>query len=256
MIDVHSHILPELDDGAQNLELAISMLKESALHGVTDVVSTSHCYPKTETDIKKFLHKRKSSYDTLCSGIDSVDTSLPNIHLGCEVNMLTDISDYDSISALCIENTEYILVEMPYSPWSEWMIDSIYKLTLRGLKPIMAHIDRYTSQNKENLMALLELDVIFQVNADLFLNKKMKKTADKLINDGYVHIIGSDMHSMGIRKPNLQNAKEEIVSRYGLEFFNQMQENARYILKNEDIPHRSLAINKQHRTILNFLRNK
>ena len=142
MIDVHSHILPELDDGAQNLELAISMLKESTLQGVTDVVSTSHCYPKTEADITNFLHKRKLSYDTLCGGTNSDDTSFPHIHQGCEVNMLTDISDYDNIAALCIENTEYILVEMPYSPWSDWMIDSIYKLTLHGLKPIMAHIDR------------------------------------------------------------------------------------------------------------------
>ncbi len=256
MIDAHSHILPELDDGAQSLELALNMLKESTLQGVTDVVSTSHCYPKTEAEIIEFLNKRKSSYDILHSGMESIDTSLPHIHQGCEVNMLTDISDLENISSLCIDNTDYILIEMPYSPWSDWMIDSVYKLILRGLKPIMAHIDRYTSQNKENLMALLELDVIFQVNADLFLNKKMKKTADKLINDGYVHIIGSDMHSMGIRKPNLKNAKVEITSRYGLEFFNEMQENARYILKNEDIPHRRLTIKKQHCPIFNFLKSK
>ena len=153
MIDVHSHILPELDDGAQSLELALNMLKESTLQGVTDVVSTSHCYPKTEADIINFLNKRKSSYDVLCSGMESIDTSLPHIHQGCEVNMLTDISDFENISTLCIENTNYILIEMPYSPWSDWMIDSVYKLILRGLKPIMAHIDRYTSQNKENLIS-------------------------------------------------------------------------------------------------------
>lgn len=233
---MHSHILPNIDDGAWNVETSVKMLTQSYLQGVGSVVSTSHCYPKAPESIEHFLLRRKAAINELNSAISESD-AMPQIYEACEVNMTTDISELRNISKLCIENTDYILVEMPYTPWKEWMIDSVYKLTLQGLKPIMAHIDRFVTQNPELLNGLFELDVLYQVNAELFLDRRMTKAADKLIENGRAHILGSDMHNLDKRKPNLKEAGNVITSRYGNICLEQMTENARSILNNEPIPH-------------------
>lgn len=236
LIDMHSHILPNIDDGARDIETSVKMLTQSYLHGVGSVLSTSHCYPKAPESIEHFLLRRKAALNELNSAISESDT-MPHIYEACEVNMTTDISELRNISKLCIENTDYILVEMPYTPWREWMIDSVYKLTLQGLKPIMAHIDRFIAQNPELLNSLFELDVLYQVNAELFLDRRMTKAADKLIENGRAHVLGSDMHNLDKRKPNLKDACDVITLRYGHICLEQMIQNARSILNNEPIPY-------------------
>ncbi len=255
MIDFHSHILPDVDDGALNIKTSLDMINESKAQGINTIVSTSHCYPKCEESIEHFLLRREAAYKQLCNEMATSDTTFPKIHKGCEVNMLTDIAELKNICDLCIENTNYILVEMPYTPWKEWMLDSVYKLTLLGLRPIMAHIDRYTLQDIENLSNLVDFGVVFQINGELFLDKKMKKIADKIMNDSYAHILGSDMHSMNKRKPNLAEAKEAIIYRYGKECFEQMKENANCILNNEEIKCRTLTLKKQKSKLFNIFQD-
>ena len=162
MIDCHSHIIPNIDDGAESVEMAMEMLKQSAKHGVTDIISTSHCYPRYAQSIDHFLEKRTNGFEMLKDAIKESNIDVPRIHLGSEVNMITDIAEFSNISKLCIEDTKYILIEMPYTPWKEWMFDSVYRLTLMGLKPIMAHIDRFLFQDKALLDTLFELDA--QIN--------------------------------------------------------------------------------------------
>ena len=252
MIDFHSHILPDLDDGAKDLKTSLNMIRESSVQGINTIVSTSHCYPKNEESVEHFLCRREIAYKQLSDEIANSDTTLPRIIKGCEVHMLTDLGELKNICELCIENTNYILVEMPYTPWKEWMLESVYKLTLSGLRPIMAHIDRYTLQDIENLSSLVEFGVVFQINGELFLDKKMKKTSDKIMYDSYAHILGSDMHSMNTRKPNLGEAKDIITTRYGTECYEQMQENAYSILNNQEIKHRTLNIHKQKSKLFNI----
>ncbi len=252
MIDFHSHILPDMDDGAKDIKTSLDMLRESSIQGTNTIVSTSHCYPKNEESIKNFLLYREVSYQQLSDKIKKSDIALPKIIKGCEVNMLTDLSDLKNIYSLCIENTNYILIEMPYSLWKDWMLECVYKLTLLGLKPIMAHIDRYTIQDIQNLSSLVEFGVVFQINGELFLDKKMKKIADKIMYGSCAHILGSDMHSMNVRKPNIAQAKDIITTRYGAQCFEQMKENAYAILNNQDIKYRTLNIHKPKKKLFDF----
>lgn len=235
MIDFHSHIIPGIDDGSENVEMSLEMLRQSTQHGVTSVLSTSHCYPRYPESIDHFLDRRRRGMAVLSKEIENSDMSLPKICLGCEVNMYTDIAEFENISDLCIENTNYIMVEMPYEPWKEWMIDSVYKLTVRGLRPVMAHIERFLMQDAAMLNSLYELDVLYQVNADLFIDKHMAKLADKLLSDGHAHVLGSDMHNLSTRRPNMGEAYENIIKRYGedcIEFFTL---NSEKILNNEPV---------------------
>lgn len=242
MIDFHSHIIPAMDDGSESVEMSLEMLRQSTQHGITDVVSTSHCYPKSSDSIDHFLERRSRGMELLSQAIAVSDMSLPKIHLGCEVNMYTDIAELSNIEDLRIENTDYIMVEMPYDPWKEWMIDSVYKLTVRGLKPIMAHIDRFLMQDSAMLNSLYELDVLYQVNADLFIGKHMERYADQLLSAGHAHVLGSDMHNLTLRKPNMDKAYENILKRYGTDCIDYFTKNSVRILNNQPIEQASFQI--------------
>lgn len=235
MIDCHSHIIPNIDDGAESVEMAMEMLKQSAKHGVTDIISTSHCYPRYAQSIDHFLEKRTNGFEMLKDAIKESNIDVPRIHLGSEVNMITDIAEFSNISKLCIEDTKYILIEMPYTPWKEWMFDSVYRLTLMGLKPIMAHIDRFLFQDKALLDTLFELDVLYQVNAELFLAKNVSKFANDLLTSGHAHLLGTDMHNLSDRKTTMDAVYENIMKRYGQGCIDYFNENARCVLNDEPI---------------------
>lgn len=225
MIDFHSHILPGLDDGADDIITALKMLKRAKCDGIDIVVSTSHAYIGDESDIDKFLMRRNKAYDELQKAITSDGGDFPEIRLGAELHLKQYIGKYESVSKLAIQGTDYILLEMPYSGWNQELYEAVYNIQVMGLKPIMAHIERYMRYRSEfhNLKAL---DVIFQVNADAFTHKPMRKTMLDLFYDGYVHILGSDMHNLDERKNKLKECIEVIGERFGREFEMYVRENA------------------------------
>ncbi len=243
MIDFHSHILPCMDDGAKDATMSVKMLKNAYEQGVRCVVASSHCYPRNEESVNHFIKKRNESYNLLKNAI-AQENDIPKILLGCEINITTDISEFSNLNELCIENTNYLLVEMPHGPWEDWMVDTVYKLTLMGIRPIMAHIDRYMYHNQQLFAALSELDVIYQVNTDLFLAKGVKKITKLLIDSGHVHILGTDMHNLTSRKPNMGDAKKVITKRYGNVLFDELCKNSSAVLQNETIPYHFLTEKK------------
>lgn len=236
MIDFHSHVLPAFDDGAKTIAAAMEMLCLCAEQGVSKIVSTSHCYPRAELSLTHFLDRRRNRLSQLEAAIkESGRTDLPELILGCELNMFTDVSQYEQVNDLCINNTKYLLLEMPYDSWKDWMIESIYQLNLRGIVPVMAHIERFLDKDKSFLESIAELDVLYQVNAEAFLDKRMKKQVDGLFEKNRVHLIGSDMHNTDNRPPNLPKAKDAIIRNYGEKCWQYLQNNAKAVLAGEDI---------------------
>lgn len=235
MIDCHAHILPCFDDGAKDVETSLKMLSESRTQGVDKVISTSHCYPKSADSILHFVSRRENSFRQLMSETEKDKEKYPQIYLGCELNMLTDVSEYRETRLCCINKTDYILIEMPSAAWKEWMIEAVYKLTVRGYKPIMAHIDRYMNQQREMLEALYELDVLYQLNTEAFLSPAVSKQVRKLLENGRAHVLGSDMHNMESRAPNMKAAVKEIIRNYGSECAGYFEQNAMKIINGEEI---------------------
>lgn len=233
MIDCHSHILPHFDDGAKTTETALEMLSESFLQGVTDVISTSHCYPKCAEDIADFIAERNKAFNQLKTAVKNSKRELPKIYPAAEVNMLTDVSEYDGIADICINNTDYVLIEMPMTAWKDWMTEAVYKLTVKGYRPVIAHIDRYLSQEKSRLRALDELEVVYQINTDAFIDSHMRNYAFEMIEKGRVHLLGTDMHNLKSRKPNMKEAADILRKNFGEECLEYFTENARAVLNGE-----------------------
>ena len=235
MTDFHSHILPGIDDGAKDCEMSVEMLDMSIKKGVKRIVLTPHCYPLSSKDINKFIEQREKALYEFKNAAVEKNIILPELVAGCEVHLSSDISKMRAVEKLCIENTKYMLLEMPSSPWNDSVIDSVYKLSLLGITPIIAHDERNLIQKEEIRNSLYNLDVLIQINASSFGVPQLKKYIDSMFRQGMLHIIGSDMHNCQSRPTEMDKAKKYIVKRYGSECLDYLMNNAEIILSGEEL---------------------
>ena len=203
MIDIHTHILPGIDDGSKDVEMSVAMLREQARQGIDEVVFTPHFYAH-EVSPDYFLRRRNRAWEELKPHMEA---DFPKVHFGAEVLYFNGMGKVDDVKKLCIDDTDFMLLEMPYSRWTSQMVDDIYELMYgQNLKIIMAHIERCMFfQPKELYDDLLENGVVMQSNVSFFTEWKTKAKAKHLFNRGRIHIIASDCHNMTSRAPNLTN---------------------------------------------------
>lgn len=236
MIDFHSHFLPGIDDGAKDLEESLKMLSISKDCGVDTVVSTSHCYAyEGSRSIQEFLSKRNDAYSQVSDAIKRADRAYPDIVLGCEVHLVPNLSTFPELPLLCIQDTDYILLEMPSSDWKDEDFEEIYHITTLGLKPIIAHIDRYFSMESQ-FSDLFSLNPLFQANADAFILRDTRRKLYKLFEKDALHILGSDMHNTSSRPQNLALGYAAVKRKLGKEYADYLDFSSRKVLKNEIVP--------------------
>ena len=210
LIDIHSHILPEMDDGAKNLGESKKILKMLKEQGIDLVVATPHFYPM-DMSLEDFIEKRESRLELLKEDIKGQD--MPEIFLGAEVYYFTGIGKSDLIKTLAVENTNYLLLEIPLENVTESLIRDIRDIR-ENLKliPIIAHIERYVKVKRfKQLLKLVEEGVcLAQINTSAVIKRSFKKTARKLLKSGYIAFLASDAHSSEHRPPHFDEAFLEI----------------------------------------------
>lgn len=193
MIDFHTHILPAIDDGSRNLEESLEILYRQQEAGIEIIIATPHFYPNQT--IETFIKARKDALETL---EEEIQKRKLHLRLGAEVLLSVDTWKLEGLEALCIEGTHYILVELPYSYWSDWVYASVEKLIIaKGLTPILAHVERYDAVEEEpnRLLPFLEMGCILQANTISFHQESSKrKLALKLVKHGFIQLLGSDVH--------------------------------------------------------------
>lgn len=227
IVDFHSHILPSIDDGSKSVEMSLQMLQEEARQGVEVVCLTPHFYPSHDKP-DRFLEKRQEAYQKLT---EQLTNDLPKLVLGAEVYYFHGISQWQGLKDFAIENTNYVLIEMPMPPWTKQMVEEIDMIYSNlGLRPIMAHIDRYIQPFRTHgILKMLEgMNVLVQANASFFLEKKTSRFARKLLKQEVIHVLGSDVHNLDSRPVNMLEALEKIERKLGkeeidrIEFYNSM----------------------------------
>ncbi len=233
MIDFHSHILPQVDDGADCVETSLSMLRESFLQGVDVIVSTSHFYADEDYP-QRFLERRMKAFKTLQNAMLLQAEVFPRIILGAEVLYFPGISQAEELSSMMIGASRCMLVEPPMANWTDSMLDEIFQMG-KNLKcrPVIAHVDRYMTCLKEEslITRVLEREMLVQVNAGYFIDPATTKSAMKHLRQGEIHLIGSDCHNMSTRAPNLGQARR-IARTFGLQKeFEMLSRNAALLLK-------------------------
>ena len=211
MVDYHSHILPEMDDGADSVETSLAMLRESSRQGVDLICATPHFYADEE-DPKSFLQRRSEAYSRLREAMGD-GKGYPDILLGAEVLYFPGISVAEEMRELCLEGTFFLLVEPPMLPWTDAMLDEI-EACVSSLHciPVIAHIDRYMRllNAPELLNRVMGRKMLIQANAAFFLHRQSQDAALDSLRHGRIHFLGSDCHDLTGRPPNLGAALDVI----------------------------------------------
>lgn len=206
IIDFHSHILPNIDDGSDSVETSLNMLSTMHNQGVNAVVATPHFYAHKDR-VDPFIQKRQSSFELLEKSLPDI---CPDILLGTEIAYFRGISSAEEVKKLTIEKTGILLLEMPFQKWNDEIIGEVKHLVnSRKFAVMIAHLDRYLDikDNKPFIKKLLSLPVIVQLNASAFLDHKSKRKTIKLAEKQDRVVLGSDAHNMNSRPPILGEAR-------------------------------------------------
>lgn len=238
VIDMHTHILPKIDDGCGSSDESLELLRALWAQGVKKVVATPHFYASKD-DPESFLERRAASAARLAERIDGImqdgesECGMPSLYLGAEVEYFNAMYICRSLDDMCIKGTRYLLVEMPFYKWTSAMIDELRLIiNNRGIVPIIAHIDRYFSNfNQQMLDELVRMGVIIQCNASAFLSIMTRSKVLTMLEEGKIHLLGSDCHNMGKRAPRIDEAATVIEKKNGALPLMMMLERGEHILE-------------------------
>lgn len=234
MVDIHTHVLPRIDDGPEKLEDSIDLIKTLVDSGVTDIVSTSHYYSES-ISFDSFIGRRARRLDEVRQAIKEHNIPV-NIISGAEVNISKLLLNLDSLKDLCFENTNRILLEIPHNETNlEKALDLIEKIiSYYNVVPIVAHVERYSffSKKIKNLNYLKEMGCTLQVDAHcLFERFGQKRFVLKAIDEGLVDVVASDCHDTNTRPPNLADAYAVISKKLGDGVVQTLKDNAAQLIK-------------------------
>ncbi|MBE6837499.1 MAG: histidinol-phosphatase [Ruminococcus sp.] len=232
-IDFHSHILPGIDDGSRTIDESIEILDKMADDQVDIVIATPHFYPH-EISAEKFLKKRDEAYERLKPYLKPRH---PEILLGAEVLFSSSLIDNKYLSDLCIQGTEYLLLEMPYVRLTRSILDGVEELIdSSDLKFMIAHVERYLSfTDFEDIEKLMSFDVIGQLNAKSFEDRKKRKNCLKLLKKNFAHVIGTDFHRINRGDRPLSYGYDMVAKKMSDEAVDMLLNNAFKVIKNRDI---------------------
>ncbi len=195
MIDFHTHILPNLDNGARNIEEAHNLIKEAKIAGFDQIVYTPHYIEDYyETSVKE----REVWLDTFSKKFDDIKDI--KTYLGSEIFLSDNIMKLlEDAQASTINNTSYVLFELPLDKEPLNLYDIIYKMRKNKVVPILAHAERYPyiQREPELLYNLVEKGVYIQADYGSVIGengKRAKMIIDKMLENNLVHFLGSNAH--------------------------------------------------------------
>ncbi len=187
-IDFHSHILPGCDHGSDSLQTSLKQMHMAKNAGVNIICATPHFYPDQES-LNTFLKRRKKCYDVLRESLAEDD---PIVLCGAEVLVCDNIDKLKDLHKLCLENTNYLLIEMPFYKWSTDIVNTVERLSdIKDIVPVMAHADRYRT---EDVQKIIDLGIDLQLNTSSLCNRFKNHRLKKWLASGYVIALGSDIH--------------------------------------------------------------
>lgn len=213
MIDIHSHILPRVDDGSASPEETVKLLEMSRAQGVTHMVATPHFYADKDSP-ERFLARRQKALERF-----TVDpATMPQLLVGAEVAYFKGMSGCEDLIPMAFGSAELLLVEMPFAPWTDRIVEDVLAIHRQlGLQPVLAHVERYSGANQffHYRDRLLGGGVLFQCNAAAFLSFFGSRRYLELLEEGQLHFLGSDCHNTGSRPPKLDQAAKVIEKKLG-----------------------------------------
>jgi protein-tyrosine phosphatase len=238
MIDIHCHILPGIDDGAQNEEDSIEMAKMAVSEGVTHIIATPHHKNRHWDNEKPSILQAVETLNALLTQNELPLTILP----GQETRIYGEmIADYEAGELLTLNNSgKYIFVELPSNHVPRYTKQMLFDLQMIGLTPILVHPERNSEliEHPDMLYNFVKNGALTQVTAGSVagdMGKKIQKFSNQLIENRLTHFVASDAHNTSTRPFRLRGAYEEIEGRFGTDARYMFQENAQLLTEGKNV---------------------
>ena len=238
MIDIHSHILWGMDDGAESLEISMSMASTASKEGIKTIIATPHCMEYEDPIL--FSQKVRDKCLLLQENLDKKEIPI-DIIPGTEVYIDPFMPDKEGFDNLVLGGTQYILVELPMNGIPLYVDDFIFHLRLKGLTPVLAHPERNARIMEDpNILAkLIELGSLAQINTGSitgFFGSRVQKSARNILTHNMGHVLGTDAHSDDKRGPYIREAVKTLKNWLGKERAEEIAKtNPKSIIENDDL---------------------
>ncbi len=236
MIDLHTHILPRLDDGARSLDESREIARVSRANGVSTIAATPHVrrdWPTTADEMERRVDEVRRDLDR--AGID-----VEVLH-GGEVDLeeLQGLSRDELARFTLAQNGRYLLVEVPYVAWPLALSRTIDELRTAGVTPILAHPERNPDvhENPSLVADAVAAGALVQLTAaslDGRLERRAQAASRRLLDAGLVHVLASDAHSPNVREAGLRRAAEKLGDKALARYLT--EEAPAAIVAGEDVP--------------------
>ncbi|MCL4534075.1 MAG: hypothetical protein M1370_02820 [Bacteroidetes bacterium] len=208
MIDLHTHILPGLDDGAQSVAEALEMARVALADGIHTVVATPH-----------FGLEKGFAWEEVLAAVDTLQAALTEAGLGLRVLPGAELMISPELpqllgrdGAYSLNGSRYVLIELPLQQYPIYTEQVLFELQLKGLMPILAHPERNTQiqSDLDTLGRMVQRGALVQLTTGSLLGHfggRMRQTAETILTHRMGHIIASDAHSPQQRPPTLAEAR-------------------------------------------------
>ena len=219
MIDIHCHILPEVDDGSRSLNESIEMAMIAKEQGITKIVNTSHYHPDFRYKKGEELLKELEDFNNVLKE-NMIDIE---VLIGNEIYYTKDlIKEIDELDFYTLNNSRYILIELPPTNFPKDLCNIVYELKEKNYIPVFAHVERYreVQEKPELIYEVINAGAIIQVNSHSILGKsgkELQKVCNTLLNRNMVHVVGTDAHSSKRRTPIFLDAYKYVSEKYSKE---------------------------------------
>lgn len=239
MIDIHSHVLFDMDDGAEDIETSIELCRDSYMNGCDSLVLTSHFFDYSH--LEDFVEERDMRITLLREALAKENIPL-EVLPGAELFLSDRVFGADTLDELTINGTKYMLCEMPLNPFDTRNVTRWFdELFDRSYIPILAHPERYYEfhQNYQLIDELIERGVIFQVNIDSLIGEngpEAQEMSIDMVRRGIAQIIASDAHDLDYRHTRLVEKLNQLPNEITEEHVEKcLIENPQKIINNQDI---------------------
>ena len=234
MTDLHTHILPGMDDGPKDVETARQLLNMQLRQGVRRIALTSHYHPELEP-LDAFLLRRESAFEEL----QKVCPLEPTLKKGCEVYFTPALLNLDA-AKLCLEGTSVLLLELPVLQKPAFLAEVLTGLARRGITVLIAHAERYQYVRRDPgiLARWKELGAVIQLSAGAMTDDPL---ARKMVKWGLADVLASDAHSPRYRLPDLKKG----LSALDGETAGALERNADLLFSGRQIPKRPVHVPKK-----------
>jgi protein-tyrosine phosphatase len=238
MIDIHSHILPGVDDGAQTIDDAIAMAHAAASEGITKIIATPHHKNGNYENPKQKILQHVDRLNAVLKERNIPLTVLP----GQEVRIYGEmLKDYENGELLTLTNeSPYLFIEFPSNHVPRYAEQLLFDIQMRGITPIIVHPERNAeiSENPELLYQFVERGALTQLTAASvagYFGKKIKKFTLQIIEANLAHFIASDAHNITTRGFHMQEAYQVVKKEFGAGAVYFFRENAELLVDGKTV---------------------